>query len=193
MNSVIARAALATGLAHEVEGHFALSLLHKGVIHELFRPRTSIKQDRRYDPLSLPQRPAQCVHVDAVYNEVEGTIDHVRCTANHKGEGGWLCEEHDYKLLQPRKPSFIPPRDYKAEAVDNVLQTERRALNAYGNVGTPLPREVHGTKYKIQFELDHTKRPSVIPRRMKTDPDEVKFDEPASLLNIAIAAEPVEG
>lgn len=134
------------------------------------RSRIASKASPVRTPLSLPLVKDQCAHVDAVFNDADHTSDFVRCVKDAQrwdralNSCGWLCSEHEAKLLTRR--GFARSRDFAKEASDHVLLTERLALD--GTV-----REVIGNKSKIQF---------IFGVKMTSDPAQAMASEPVQSL-----------
>lgn len=111
---------------------FSFTPLHKGTIWRMFEFVPSPAR-RGYDPLGFPTVKEQCVHIE-VHNEelsegTETTFKRCMNNATKLGSNGWLCDRHNWSVLQARVQSNPAPRDYDQEVVEGIIKSETRALN----------------------------------------------------------------
>lgn len=79
-------------------------------------------------PLALPQNKRQCVHVAELSDELSDGVqtEYMRCPDYAKF--GFLCRFHDNALLGRKAPA--KPRSFDAETIQNIINTEAKALFA---------------------------------------------------------------
>jgi len=116
----------------ERDFHFNLTLFQSGTIRDLFSQRRvggSAPRVEPSSPLALPGDPLQCVHVEALYLEVDGksVSSYPRCVSS--AVGGWLCATHAAERIKPIRYSK-PKGDPDVEVVESILATEARAIAA---------------------------------------------------------------